>query len=220
MRLNKFLAENTDLSRRKADSAIENGRVKVNGEVAKLGKTLSELDTVSIDGSKISVSTKKHTTILLNKPVGYVCSKDGQGSKTVYDLLPEEYRSLNIAGRLDKDSSGLVILTNDGQLLNTLTHPSNNKEKIYEVTVNKELTTEDLELLKTGVDIGEDRPSKFTNIDQLSNKKYEITLEEGRNRQIRRTLEEMNNEVLSLRRLKISNMSLGNLSPKEFRKII
>jgi pseudouridine synthase len=216
MRLNKFLAENTDLSRRSADNAIDNGRVKINGEIAKLGQTVDENDIVLLDGMSVELEKNKKTiTVLLNKPVGYVCSKNGQGSKTVYDLLPDSCKQLNIAGRLDKDSSGLVVLTNDGALLNELTHPSSKKEKIYEATVDKEIEPSDRNLLLNGTDIGDERLSKFKHIKKISGNTYEIVLEEGRNRQIRRAFDALNYKVIKLHREQIGKYKLEKLKPKE-----
>jgi 23S rRNA pseudouridine2605 synthase len=123
MRLNKFIAQSTGLSRRAADAAIAQGRVSVNGREAALGKEVGESDTVVLDNSAITPAVNT-VTIMLNKPVGYVCSRNGQGSKTVYDLLPPEYQQLKPVGRLDKDSSGLLLMTNDGDLAYELTHPS------------------------------------------------------------------------------------------------
>jgi pseudouridine synthase len=216
MRLNKFLAENTELSRRRADNAIENGRVKINGSVAVLGQTLNEGDVVLLDGKLVEQSkdTKK-VTLLLYKPVGYVCSRNGQGSRTVYDLLPEKYSQLNIAGRLDKDSSGLVVLTSDGLLLNEITHPSSNKEKVYEVTIDKEINPADRNLLLSGTDIGDERPSKFKLLKNLSGTTYEVVLEEGRNRQIRRAFESLGYTVKKLHRNKLGSFKIGTMKPKE-----
>ena len=108
MRLNKYISENSDLSRRKADEAISAGRVLVNDELPELGQDILDTDTVKLDNVILERNSDNKLVLLLNKPVGYVCSRDGQGSPTVYDLLPEKYHHLNIAGRLDKDSSGLV----------------------------------------------------------------------------------------------------------------
>jgi len=215
MRLNKFLAENTVLSRRKADTAIENGRVKINQVVATLGATVNEKDIVLLDGLPVEVKPGKSITLLLNKPVGYVCSRNGQGSRTVYDLLPEKYHSLNIAGRLDKDSSGLVVLTTDGALLNELTHPSSTKEKVYTVTVDRTITPKDRNLLLSGVDIGDERKSSFKLLKNISHTSYEVVLEEGRNRQIRRSFEALDYKVTGLHREKIGKFQLGKIKPKE-----
>ncbi len=215
MRLNKFLAENTELSRRKADVAIENGRIAINGHRATLGTIVELGDSVTIDGTAIKSKEIKIITVLLNKPVGYVCSKDGQGSKTVYDLLPPAYGQLNIAGRLDKDSSGLVVLTNDGKLLHELTHPASNKEKVYRVSIDKTLWPEDRNKLLTGVDIEDDRPSKFKRIKKISDKTYEVVLTEGRNRQIRRTFEALGYKVTQLSRDQLGRFRLGKIKEKE-----
>jgi len=215
MRLNKFLAEHTDLSRRSADTAIANGRVRVNGSTAILGLPVEKTDVIELDGQTIVSSAPKIVTILLHKPAGYVCSKNGQGSKTVYDLLPKAYESLNIAGRLDKDSSGLVVMTNDGSLLNELTHPSNNKEKAYIVSIDKILWPEDQKKLLSGTDIGDKRPSKFKRMKKQSEKTYEIVLGEGRNRQIRRAFEALGYDVIRLHREQLGRFRLGKLKEKE-----
>jgi 23S rRNA pseudouridine2605 synthase len=216
MRLNKFIADNTELSRRKADSAIENGRVKINGAVAKLGVIIETGDEIQIDGKLIKPTVTKTTTILLNKPMGYVCSKNGQGSKTIYELLPEKFHHLNIAGRLDKDSSGLVILTDDGLLLNELTHPSSGKEKVYSVTINEAISPAHRNLLLSGVDIGDERPSKFKHLKKISETTYEVVLEEGRNRQIRRAFEALGYKVVKLHRERLGKFKLEKLKSKDF----
>lgn len=216
MRINKFIADNTTLSRRKADEAIKNGRIMINGDIALLGDSMKEFDNVTFDGKKIYSTATKTVTVLLNKPVGYVCSKDGQGSKTVYDLLPEEYQGLNIAGRLDKDSSGLVVLTNNGELLNELTHPSFNKEKIYEVEIDRELNEAEITGFKKGIDIGDSRPSKFKKIEKIGPKKYKIILEEGRNRQIRRSFEALNVKVKKLHRVQLGEYKIEDTKDTNF----
>ncbi len=215
MRLNKFLASYTHLSRRKADEAILEDRILLNGTVATIGQVVSEDDVVSLDGKIVKTETSK-VTVLLNKPEGYVCSRKGQGSPTIYDLLPEKFQPLNIAGRLDKDSSGLVILTNDGDLLFKLTHPSQNKQKIYLVTLDKPLSSAEFKQLKKGVDIGDDRPSSFevTKLDQALT--YQVRLSEGRNRQIRRSFEAIGYDVIELHRIQIAGFKLGAVKSKSF----
>ena len=128
MRINQYVARATGLSRRKADAAIAQGRVAVNGQTTGVGTEVAATDAVTLDGHAIAISLQT-ITIMLNKPPGYVVSRAGQGSKTVYDLLPAEYRQLKPVGRLDKDSSGLLLLTNDGNLANELTHPRHAKTK-------------------------------------------------------------------------------------------
>jgi 23S rRNA pseudouridine2605 synthase len=212
MRINQWLAKNTDLSRRKADEAISDGRVKVNGSVIKLTQVVNDPDNqqILLDGHLIKVKTNQTLVLLLNKPLGYVCSRDGQGSKTVYDLLPDNLKDLNIAGRLDKDSHGLVVMTNDGNLLNELTHPSSNKHKIYEVSTTRPLDINDQKKLEKGVDIGDNRLSKLK-IYKITPNKYRVTMYEGRNRQIRRTFEALNYEVKSLNRTNLGNYQLSDL---------
>lgn len=216
MHINKYIAQHTALSRRQADDAVAAGRVTINRSRAMAGNTVEDGDLVTLDNAPISPEHNKKETILLNKPVGYVCSRNGQGSPTVYDLLPKKYENFNIAGRLDKDSSGLVVLTNNGDLLYELTHPSKQKEKVYHVSVNRELAEEELQQLITGVDIGEQRPSIFASIEKIGEASYKVTLEEGRNRQIRRSFDGIGTEVVKLKRIKLGNFAIDNLRPKEF----
>lgn len=211
MRLNQYLARHTDLSRRKADQAIKDGRVEINGVLARLGDTVIESDRVTLDSH--SITTLVNTVILLlNKPAGYVCSRNGQGSKTVYDLLPSEYHHLNPVGRLDKDSSGLLLMTNDGELANQLTHPRYQKLKKYIVTLQKPLEPPDYqEISTTGVQL-EDGPSKLGLVQIRDNGQvWEVSMSEGRNRQIRRTFEALGYRVVSLHRTVFGSYQLGSL---------
>lgn len=211
MRINKFLAQNSGLSRRKADQAISDGRVSINGKIASLGDEALPDDQVRLDRQVLSQS-KIQKTIILNKPVGYVCSRKGQGNKTIYDLLPKELNSLNPVGRLDKDSSGLLIMTNDGDLANQLTHPSYKKDKVYQVTLDKPLTKNHLgQITKTGIDIDDSRPSKFK-LEPLDKSSclWEATLQEGRNRQIRRTFEALDYRVTKLHRTHFGPYKIDN----------
>ncbi len=211
MRLNQFIAHATGLSRRSADKAIEAGSVAVNGQPASLGQQVSEKDEVTYKGQPVSIG--KTVTIMLNKPVGYVCSRDGQGSQTVYDLLPAEFQSLKPVGRLDKDSSGLLLLTNDGKLANELTHPSFAKEKVYEVELNKNLSETDQKAIQQGVEL-EDGISKLklTGAD----KQWTVRMSEGRNRQIRRTFEKLGYRVDKLHRTNFGDYSLSGVSSGNF----
>jgi 23S rRNA pseudouridine2605 synthase len=217
LRINRFIALYSDLSRRKADALVEAGLVTINREKAHAGSQVSLEDIVVVDGRRIDTSKKtQSTTILVHKPVNYVCSRDGQGNKTVYDLLPKKYETLQIAGRLDKDSSGLVIMTDDGVLHNTLTHPSYNKEKLYDVTVDAYVSDKQLEQLLQGVSIGDTRLARATRVRRLADKRVEMTLTEGRNRQIRRMLESLGNHVVRLHRTKLGPYELGNLAEGKF----
>lgn len=216
MRINVFVAQATGLSRRAADRAIQEGRVAINGNMARLGDTVNAVDAVTLDGTPI-VPAKK-TIIMLNKPAGYVCSRRGQGSRTIYDLLPPEYHSLKPVGRLDKASSGLLLLTNDGPLANTLTHPRYAKTKLYDVTLNKALTAPHKQQI-TGKDVHlEDGPSGFgLEPAGSAGRKWRVALQEGRNRQIRRTFTALGYEVRSLHRTQFGPYSLHGLKTGEYR---
>lgn len=225
MRLNKFLSLTLNLSRRAADDLIASKKVRLNGEIARLGSRVEpEKDEVEYYGKKLKLSEQEFTYLLLNKPVGYLSSKVSQGgAPTVYELLPKEYKNLNlnIAGRLDKDSCGLILLTNDGNYLNELIHPSSGKTKTYIVKLNKELTEADLAKLKSGIQIGDSRPSTFKEILVLPSGKvdakqtegffYQVKLTEGRNRQIRRTFYELGYRVKYLQRTELGTHKLEDL---------
>ena len=218
MRLNRYIAQYSGYSRRKADELIEQKRVVVNREVANLGTQVSDKDSVIIDGKKVIPISRAIAVVLLNKPAGYVCSKDGQGAPTIYDLLQNHMKDLKIAGRLDKDSSGLVVLTNDGQLLNQLTHPSNDNEKVYQVTLSKQLENGAIANFAKGVDIGDERVSKLEVL-PIRELTYEVRIHEGRNRQIRRSFEAMGYNVIALHRTNLGPYSLEGLSPKQFKEM-
>jgi 23S rRNA pseudouridine2605 synthase len=212
MRINKFVALATGMSRRAADAAIATGRVVINGKEPSAGQDVTDADVVRLDNRVITTAVKT-ITVMLNKPVGYVCSRNGQGSKTVYDLLPPEYQQLKTVGRLDKDSSGLLLLTNDGQLAQELTHPSQQKRKVYEVTLDKPLQPLHRQMISDhGVSL-EDGPSKLGLERQHDgdDTKWIVTMHEGRNRQIRRTFAALGYEVIQLHRTKFGNYQLGTL---------
>lgn len=213
MRINKFIASSTSLSRRAADVAITNGRVQVDGKPAEQGTDVSTASIVTLDGRAITPAVKT-ITIMLNKPRGYVVSRDGQGSETIYDILPAEYQQLNPVGRLDKDSSGLLLLTNDGELANQLTHPKYQKVKVYEVTLDKPLQPLHQQMISDHGVMLEDGLSKFS-ISQIErgNTEYEVTMHEGRNRQIRRTFAALGYTVVNLHRTHFGTYTLGTLKP-------
>lgn len=216
MRINKFLALHTSLSRRAADKAISEGRVLVDDKNPVEGQQISDDNIVQLDGREIKTNTKLQT-IILNKPTGYVCSRDGQGSKTIYDLLPPSLRHLNTVGRLDKDSSGLILLTNDGELAQQLTHPKYQKTKVYEVTLNKPLEPLHQQMISDiGVNL-EDGLSKFSV--EKSGGALKVTLREGRNRQIRRTFEALGYEVIKLHRTQFGSYNLGNTKEASINKL-
>lgn len=221
MRINRYIALATGLSRRTVDRMISVGRVNVNGLEALAGQDIQPSDTVTLDNRPIGTAPQI-ITIILNKPTGYVCSRSGQGSKTIYDLLPPANHKLKPVGRLDKDSSGLLLLTNNGKLAHKLTHPSFQKEKVYEVELDKPLTPEDKSKIETGVTL-EDGKSKL----RLSPNPYNLTpttflvhMNEGRNRQIRRTFAMLNYQILVLHRIKFEQISLGKLESGKYRQIM
>lgn len=212
MRINVYIAQATGLSRRAADQAIVAGRVTVNGKPTELGTTVSTTDEVVLDKHPITPAVKS-LTIMLNKPVGYVVSRDGQGSPTVYNLLPDEYHHLKPVGRLDKDSSGLLLLTDDGQLANQLTHPSYNKTKVYEITLDKPLVAGDKARIENGVKLS-DGISQLQ-IENVNGKSFTVTMREGRNRQIRRTFATLGYTVAKLHRTSFGDYTLDDLPSGE-----
>jgi pseudouridine synthase len=217
MRINKWIARQTGIGRRTADDLIERGEVLINGVVATLGQEVDGSEEIIVEGRAVATSTD-HTTLLFHKPRGYVCSRNGQGSQTVYDLLPTEYQDLKIAGRLDRDSSGLLVLSNDGDVIQQLTHPTRHKQKTYILTTRHPLTDQDIMLINTiGVDIGDERPSRFTITPMGEDRTYKAVLLEGRNRQIRRTLEAVGNQVATLHRTNIGSYSLGDLAEGDWK---
>ncbi len=215
MRINKFIAERHSLSRRAVDEAISQNRIVVNGKLATRGQQVLETDTILLDGLKLELQ-QAQITILFNKPAGYICSRNGQGSKTIYDILPKQYHNLNPVGRLDKDSSGLLLLTNDGKLHQELTHPKYNKEKVYLVSLDKPLAQNDLKAITTkGVEL-EDGLSKLAILPINSTLKtlpftYEVRMHEGRNRQIRRTFAKLNYKVIKLHRTKFGTFNINGI---------
>lgn len=224
MRLNKYIAQATGMSRRAADTAISGGRVAVNNAIATVGQTVSEQDKVTLDNRAITPAVNT-ITIMFNKPAGYVCSRNGQGSKTIYDLLPEDYHNLKPVGRLDKNSSGLLLLTNDGQLAYELTHPSRQKTKIYKVMLDKSLEPLHQQMISDfGVQL-DDGPSKLqlqkldTREKQIPNSYFQVTMSEGRNRQIRRTFSALGYTVTYLHRTHFGPYDLSNLTPGNFKEL-
>lgn len=213
-RLNKYLALQLGISRREADEFIERGRVTVNGTPAVLGTRLTSTDSVTVNGKPLGENVD-HVYLAFHKPVGYVCSRKQQGdSPTIYDLIPKQYHTLKPVGRLDRDSSGLILLTNDGDFAFRMTHPSFHKMKIYEVTLHKDLEPLHQQMISDhGIQL-EDGRSQFE-LERLSDndrKHWRISMSEGRNRQIRRTFIALGYEVVTLHRTNFGNYALGNLA--------
>lgn len=218
VRLNKYIADCGVASRRGADKLIEEGRVKVNGvKVERLGVEINDKnDTVSVDGRNVKPVDKK-IYLMMNKPKGCVCTAqdEDKGRKTVYDYLTTETRLFSV-GRLDYDSEGLLLFTNDGELANYLTHPSHEIPKTYIVKVEGEVPENDLALLRKGVELDGVKTKrakiKFKETEQNGKiYKYEMTIFEGRNRQIRRMFEAVDKNVVFLKRISIGDLRLGGL---------
>lgn len=215
-RLNKFIAHATGISRREADIAIEQGRVTVNGAVATLGTQVNTAsDRVTVDNKPVTAA-QHYTYIALHKPVGYICSRRRQGdTPTIYELLPPQYRALKPVGRLDRDSSGILLLTDDGDFAHRMTHPGFHKTKIYEVSLDQPLQPLHQQMISDyGVAL-EDGVSRFLveKIEPSANENYRVTMHEGRNRQIRRTFAALGYTVTTLHRTTFGSYSLGNLAP-------
>lgn len=221
-RLQKFLAECGIASRRKCEDIIKEGLVKVNGKiVTELGTKVNEtIDTVEYNGKKVQKSKNK-IYILLNKPIGYVTTvKDQFNRDSVLDLVKDLKERVVPVGRLDMYTSGALILSNDGEFINTVTHPKNEIEKTYNVTVIGKITSEDIVKLQNGVQIeveGEKyttkkAKAKILKIDEEKNlSRIQITIHEGKNREIRKMCEAIGKKVLALHRSKIANLTVKDL---------
>ena len=222
MRINQYIASAGLTSRRKADEMISEGRVKVNGAVlTSPGYHVQDGDVVEVDGNAIAPAAKK-VYYLLNKPAGYVTStSDEEGRPVVTELVPDDIRVFPV-GRLDYNTRGLLILTNDGELSNKLMHPSNNFEKKYLVRANGIVTLAEAKILEKGVDIGGFRtsPAEVHLIKHDRNSTIaEITIHEGKNRQVRRMFKAIGHPVLELNRIGLGNLSIGRLSEGQCRKL-
>lgn len=220
-RLNKILALELGLSRRQADILIEKGEVTVNGIPARLGQQVTATEEVTVRGKPVTRSVS-HIYLALNKPIGYVCSRRQQGeSPTIYSLLPQKYHPLKPVGRLDKDSSGILLLTNDGDFALKMTHPRYVKIKQYEVALDTPLQPLHQQMISDyGITLG-DGISKL----QLENhsrdrKKWLVTMHEGRNRQIRRTFTAIGCEVVRLHRTRFGDFELNGLPTGKFVEVI
>ena len=214
LRLNKFLAERIGVSRREADDLIAAGKVKIDDKIASLGARLDEKSKVWYNGKIIPFETE-YLYVAMNKPVNYVCSRRAQGqTPTLYKLLPKEYQKLKTVGRLDKDSSGLIILTNDGDFAFQMTHPKFKKEKIYEVELDRPLEPLHQQMISDYGIMLDDGPSKFTVIHDGD--KYIVKISEGRNRQIRRTFAALGYKVIKLHRTNFGKYQLNGLKPGKY----
>lgn len=225
-RIQKVLADQTDLSRRAAEKLIAEGRVKVNGHPVGLGDKMDpNVDKVSIDGKSVRIVRKRqYVYIMLHKPRGFLTTRsDEHGRKTVMDLVQGVDAHLRPVGRLDKDSEGLLLMTDDGAFINLLTHPSGGVGKLYRVTVHPRATEEQVIQMSSGVVLDDGVKTQPCVIHVVTDEPeltvMEITLYEGRNRQIRRMCAAVGLEVVRLKRSAEGPVKLGMLQPGEWREL-
>lgn len=223
VRLQKFLAESGVASRRKSEELIESGKVKVNGHVASIGDKINpKKDTVTVSGKKI-VKQKENTYIMLHKPRGFITTmSDEMDRKCVAELIKDVKCRVFPVGRLDRDSEGMLLFTNDGEFANALTHPTKHVPKTYRVTVRPSISEEQLTALTEGVII-DDRKTAPAEIHVVTKEENRVVLEiilyEGRNRQIRKMCEEVGLEVARLKRTAIGSIKLGMLKQGSWRHL-
>ena len=221
MRLNKYIASCGVCSRREADRLIEENRVTVNGAVAVCGTQVEDGDTVCLDGKEIELKDEK-IVLAYYKPVGVVCTEnDVHAEKTVIEDLGYKER-VTYAGRLDKDSEGLLIMSNDGELINSMMRAANMHEKEYEVTVDKDVTDEFLNEMSSGVFLRElNVKTRRCKVRKMGKRSFDIILTQGLNRQIRRMCSELGYEVVKLKRVRVMTVKLGdyNLKPGEYAEL-
>ena len=223
MRINKFLADQGVASRRHADAMIAAGRVQINGKVATLGAIVEENDQVMVDGVLVSATEKQEKYYIMNKPKGVICTvSDDRGRKTVMDLLPADIGRVFPIGRLDYETEGLLLLTNDGDTAYRLTHPTNEIPKTYMARIEGTLTEKDLNPIRSGVELDGVMTKKCKAHIVETNKAYtkvHITITEGRNRQVRRMFEAIGRNVAFLKRVSIGKLKLSGLDRGEVREL-
>lgn len=221
LRLNKYLALQLGVSRREADLLIEKGKVTINGAIAVLGQRLSSTDTLLVNQKALTRSATLQY-IALNKPTGYVCSRRQQGeTPTIYSLLPTHLHELKPVGRLDKDSSGLILLTNDGDFAHHMTHPSFRKTKTYEISLDQDLAPLHQQMISEfGVQL-EDGSSRLalTKLNDTSRRQWQVSMHEGRNRQIRRTFSALGYDVQQLHRTSFGAYQLNDLAVGKWQSV-
>ncbi len=218
-RVQKLIANAGVCSRREAEKLIQDGKVRVNGKTIELGSKAHPSDAIFVNNKPLQFSQERPTTLVLNKPKGFICSnKDPYATQTVFDLLPSDLQKKRLfcAGRLDKDSEGLLILTNDGDLANQLTHPSTNIVKRYRVTLSRDLNHKDIPKMLEGIDF----EGEFLKADKIipapgekegNKRRLEVHLSHGKKREIRRLFEAHRYFVKKLVRFQIGNLQLRNI---------
>jgi 23S rRNA pseudouridine2604 synthase len=216
LRINKFISESGKASRRGADKLIAEGRVTINGSIAKIGSQVEPGDDVRVSGNQIRLA-RNNVYLALNKPIGITSTTEKSVKGNIADLVNHPLRVYNI-GRLDKDSDGLILLTNDGDIVNEILRAENKHEKEYIVSVDRPITPEFLKKMSEGVKIL-DTVTLPCEVRQLSKYDFQIILTQGLNRQIRRMCEALGYEVYRLQRTRIMNIHLGNLPLGQWRDL-
>lgn len=215
VRINKYLSEKGICSRREADKLIAQGRVEINGETALIGSKVSEGDLVKLDKKIVSPEKEKRIYMALNKPVGITCTTDRSIPGNIVDFINYPERIFHV-GRLDKESEGLILMTNDGDIVNKILRASNNHEKEYIVTVDKPVSDDFLSKMSSGVPIL-DTVTKPCKVERKGKYVFRIILTQGLNRQIRRMCAHFGYNVLKLKRIRIMNIKLGDLTVGSWR---
>lgn len=216
IRLNKFLSDAGVCSRREADRLVEQGRVTVNNQVALMGQKVTIADVVAVDGVEVN-REEEQILIAFNKPVGVECTSDLTNPDNIIDYIGYPKRIYPI-GRLDKNSQGLILLTNDGSLVNSISKGSNYHEKEYVVTVDKPITEEFIKAMSSGVEILE-RVTRECQVTRINKHTFNIIITQGWNRQIRRMCEALGYKVQKLKRIRVMNIELGNLQKGTYRNV-
>ena len=220
VRLNKFLSEKGICSRREADRLVDEGKVMVNGVCAVMGQKVSSADEIVVDGKKVSTKQVKPVLIAVNKPAGIVCTTARfEGEKNIVDMVKYPTRIYPI-GRLDKESEGLILMTNLGDLANEISKASNSHEKEYVVTVNNQVTESFLDKMRRGMHLEELNADTMPCVcTKTGNREFHIILKQGLNRQIRRMCAACGYRVETLKRIRIMNIHLGNIPQGNFRNM-
>lgn len=219
VRLNKYLAEHGVCSRREADKLIEQGRVTVNGQPARMGDQVTEQDSITVNGKRLS-DRPQRVVLAFYKPVGVTCTeRDRHAEKLIQDYVQYPVR-VTYAGRLDKDSEGLLLLTNDGDLIEAVMRGAHGHEKEYTVKVDREITAQFVDKMAAGVYLRElGQTTRPCQVRQTGKYTFQIILTQGLNRQIRRMCQACGYEVRQLKRIRIMNIELGTLSPGKYREV-
>ena len=220
VRLNKFLSEKGICSRREADRLVDEGKVMVNGVCAVMGQKVSSADEIVVDGKKVSTKQVKPVLIAVNKPAGIVCTTARfEGEKNIVDMVKYPTRIYPI-GRLDKESEGLILMTNLGDLANEISKASNSHEKEYVVTVNNQVTESFLDKMRRGMPLAELNADTMACVcTKTGNREFHSILKQGLNRQIRRMCAACGYRVETLKRIRIMNIHLGNIPQGNFRNV-